>query len=74
MRVLTNDEIIERIVKRHFKKLEGFLLDLNLPRLAYVAISKEFRFMEQDLKESLTFQGDDLNYVLNNERGNENDR
>lgn len=68
MRVITNDEIIERIVSRHFKRLEGFLVELNLPRLVYVSISKEFRFLEQDLKNGLTFQGEDLDYILNNEK------
>ena len=47
------DEIISNIVSRHFKRLEGFLLDLNLPRLAYVSISKEFHFLENDLKEAI---------------------
>lgn len=64
---MTTDEIISNIVSRHFKKLEGFLLDLNLPRLAYVSISKEFRFLEKDLKDALTFQGDDLKNVLTKE-------
>ena len=49
----TYDEIITKIVSKHFKRLEGFLLDLNLPRLAYVSISKEFRFLEDDLKDAV---------------------
>ena len=64
---MTNDEIITKIVSRHFKRLESFLLDLNLPRLAYVSISKEFHFLENDLKDALTFQGDDLKNVLTKE-------
>ena len=47
------DEIIEAVVCRHFKKLEGKLLELNLPQLAYIAISKEFRWLEADLKKEL---------------------
>lgn len=47
------NETIEAIVGRHFKKLEGKLLELNLPQLAYIAISKEFRWLEQDLKKEL---------------------
>lgn len=61
---MTNDEIIEQITARHFKRLESRLLELNLPQLAYIAISKEFRFLEKDLKEALTFIGDDLKKVL----------
>ena len=64
---MTTDEIISKIVSRHFKRLEGYLLDLNLPRLAYVSISKEFHFLENDLKESLAFQDDDLKNVLTKE-------
>lgn len=61
---MTNDEIVEHIIRRHFKRLESKLLELNLPQLAYIAISKEFRFMEKDLKEALTFQGEDLKNIL----------
>lgn len=61
---MTNDEIVEHITRRHFKRLESKLLELNLPQLAYIAISKEFRFMEKDLKEALTFQGEDLKNIL----------
>lgn len=61
---MTNDEIVEQITARHFKRLESRLLELNLPQLAYIAISKEFRFLEKDLKEALTFIGDDLKKVL----------
>ena len=49
----TYDEIVTGIVSRHFKRLEGFLLDLKLPKLAYVSISKEFRFLEDELKEAI---------------------
>ena len=61
---MTQDEIIETITARHFKRLESRLLELNLPQLAYIAISKEFRFLENDLKKGLTFQDEDLNDVL----------
>lgn len=61
---MTNDEIVEHITRRHFKRLESKLLELNLPQLAYIAISKEFRFLEKDLKEALTVIGDDLKNVL----------
>lgn len=65
---MTNDEIITKIVTRHFKRLESFLLDLNLPRLAYVSISKEFHFLEKDLKDALSFQEEDLNSLLTEEK------
>lgn len=61
---MTNDEIVEHITRRHFKRLESKLLELNLPQLAYIAISKEFRFLEKDLKDALTVIGDDLKNVL----------
>ena len=61
---MTNDEIISKIVRRHFKRLESYLLDLNLPRLAYIAISKEFRFMEDDLQKAMAYQGEDLKNLL----------
>lgn len=61
---MTNDEIVEHITRRHFKRLESKLLELNLPQLAYIAISKEFRFMESDLKKALTYQDDDLKNLL----------
>ena len=61
---MTQDEIIETITARHFKRLESRLLELNLPQLAYIAISKEFRFLENDLKKGLTFQDEDLNDIL----------
>jgi len=61
---MTQDEIIETITARHFKRLESKLLELDLPQLAYIAISKEFRFLENDLKKGLTFQDDDLNEII----------
>jgi len=61
---MTTDEIIEQITSRHFKRLESKLLELDLPRLAYVAISKEFRWLESDLKKGLIFQDEDLNSLL----------
>ena len=61
---MTQDEIIETITARHFKRLESRLLELDLPQLAYIAISKEFRFLENDLKKGLAFQDEDLNDVL----------
>ena len=64
---MTDDEIISKIVSRHFKRLEGYLLDLNLPRLAYIAISKEFRFLEEDLQKAMTYQGEDLKNLLTKE-------
>ena len=63
---MTTDEIITHITARHFKKLEGKLLELNLPQLVYIAISKECRFLEEDLKKGLTYQGNDLDKVINN--------
>jgi len=65
---MTNDEIVEILVARHFKKLEAKLLELNLPRLVYMAVSKEFRWLESDLKKALSFQGDDLKYFLTGEK------
>lgn len=61
---MTNDEIVEQITARHFKRLESKLLELNLPQLVYIAISKEFRFLEQDLKKGLSYQGNDLDDFL----------
>jgi len=61
---MINDEIVEQITARHFKRLESKLLELNLPQLAYIAISKEFRFLEQDLKKGLAYQGKDLDDFL----------
>lgn len=61
---MTNDEIVSQIVARHFKKLESKLLELNLPQLVYAAISKEFRWLESDLKNALDFQGKDLQNIL----------
>lgn len=61
---MTNDEIVEQITARHFKRLESKLLELNLPQLAYIAISKEFRFLEQDLKKGLAYQDKDLDEFL----------
>ena len=61
---MTNDEIIETITARHFKKLESKLLELNLPQLAYAAISKEFRWLESDLKKGLVYQDKDLMHFL----------
>lgn len=61
---MTNDEIVEQITARHFKRLESKLLELNLPQLVYIAISKEFRFLEQDLKKGLAYQGKDLDDFL----------
>lgn len=65
---MTNDEIVEILVGRHFKKLESRLLELNLPSLVYITISKEFRWLETDLKKALSFQGDDLKYFLTGEK------
>lgn len=65
---MTNDEIVETLVGRHFKKLESRLLELNLPSLVYITISKEFRWLETDLKKALSFQGDDLKYFLTGEK------
>ena len=67
-RKMTNDEIVETLVSRHFKKLESRLLELNLPSLVYITISKEFRWLETDLKKALSFQGDDLKYFLTGEK------
>ena len=64
---MTTDEIIEHITGRHFKRLESKLLELSLPTLVYSAISKEFRYLENDLKNALSFQGDDLKNVLTKE-------
>jgi len=61
---MTTDEIIEHIAGRHFKRLESKLLELSLPTLVYSAISKEFRYLETDLKKALTFQDDDLKKLL----------
>ena len=61
---MTTDEIVEQITARHFKRLESKLLELNLPQLVYIAISKEFRFLEQDLKKGLAYQGKDLDDFL----------
>jgi len=61
---MTQDQIIETITARHFKRLESKLLELDLPQLAYIAISKEFRFLENDLKKGLTFQDEDLNEII----------
>lgn len=61
---MTNDEIVEQITARHFKRLESKLLELNLPKLVYIAISKEFRFLEQDLKKGLAYQDKDLDEFL----------
>lgn len=59
-----NDEIIEQLVGRHFKRLESRLLELNLPSLVYSAISKEFRFLESDLKNAMAYNDEDLNNLL----------
>lgn len=61
---MTNDEIVEIIVARHFKKVESRLLELNLPSLVYITISKEFRWLETDLKKALAYQDDDLKNFL----------
>lgn len=61
---MTDEEIVKQIVGRHFKRLESKLLELNLPRLVYITISKEFRFLEKDLSDALVFQGDDLQNLL----------
>mgnify|MGYP003321519714 CR=1 FL=1 len=61
---MTTDEIVERITGRHFKRLESKLIELKLPRLVYMTISKEFRFLEQDLKKALSFEGEDLTNIL----------
>jgi len=61
---MTDEEIVKQIVGRHFKRLESKLLELNLPRLVYITISKEFRFLENDLSDALIFQGDDLQNLL----------
>ena len=65
---MTNDEIVEILVGRHFKKLESRLLELNLPSLVYITISKEFRWLETDLKKALSFQEEDLNSLLTEEK------
>jgi len=51
--MLSNDEIIRIVVAKHFKKLESKLLEIKLPQLAYIAISKEFRWLESDLKKGI---------------------
>ena len=56
----TNDEIIQQVVARHFKKLENKLLELHVPQLAYIAISKEFRWLESDLKKHIAAGVSDL--------------
>lgn len=56
----TNDEIITQIVARHFKKLETKLLELKLPQLVYIAVSKEFRWLETDLKKAIAAGTSDL--------------
>ena len=61
---MTDDEIIETLTRRHFKRLEAQLLELDLPKLAYIAISKAFRWLEADLKKALAYQKDDLKKVL----------
>lgn len=61
---MTTDEIISELTARHFKRLESRLLELGLPSLAYIAISREFRYLENDLKKALTFQGEDLKNIL----------
>ena len=60
----TQDEIIKTITARHFKRLESKLLELNLPQLVYIAVSKEFRFLENDLIKGLSFQDEDLKDFL----------
>lgn len=64
---MTDDEIIETLVGRHFKRLEAKLLQLNLPDLVYIAISKQFRYLEKDLKIALAMQCDDLKKFLTGE-------
>ena len=64
---MTNDEIIETITARHFKKLESKLLELNLPQVVYITISKEFRWLESDLKKGIAYQGTDLDILLKKE-------
>ena len=61
---MATDEIISEMTARHFKRLESRLLELDLPSLAYVAISREFRHLENDLKKALAFQGEDLKNIL----------
>lgn len=63
---MTQEEIVSFLTCRHFKRLEKKLIELALPTLVYIAISKEFRFLEEDLKKALAFQGDDLNDFLKN--------
>ena len=58
--------MIEQITARHFKKLESKLLELNLPQLAYIAISKEFRYLEDDFKKAFSFVGKDLDEFMKN--------
>lgn len=61
---MTDDEIIETLTRRHFKRLEAQLLELDLPKLSYIAISRSFRWLEADLKKALSYQKDDLKKVL----------
>lgn len=61
---MTNDEIISLTVARHFKKLESKLLELDLPDRAFVLVSKEFRWLEQDLKNNIAYNDEDLNNFL----------
>lgn len=61
---MTDDEIIETLTRRHFKRLEAQLLELDLPKLSYIAISRSFRWLEADLKKALAFHGEDLKKVL----------
>ena len=68
----TYNEIIERITARHFKKLESMLIELKLPKLVFVSISKEFRYLEGDLKSAIKEKRshDDENKTLKTEIDN----
>lgn len=64
----TNDEIIEILTSRHFKRLEKKLLELHLPQLVYIAVSKQFRYLENDLKKAFSYNDEDLHFFLTGEK------
>jgi len=47
------ETIISRNISRHFSKLKEKLIEVNTAQIVIDAISKEFRFLEKDLKEEL---------------------
>lgn len=61
---MTDDEIIETLTRRHFKRLEAQLLELELPSLVYIAVSRSFRWMEADLKKAFAYKGEDLKKLI----------